>query len=90
MNKTTLPIWSRPRGQQLASANSRCPFRFRKLEEIRCSLVLSVLGSPAAVAERERSPPRLTHDDMLALHHIIAGEIMDQGTAGRCRTISRK
>jgi len=40
---------------QLAAANSRRPFRFRKLGEIRCSLVLSVLGSPAAVAERGRS-----------------------------------
>jgi len=29
----------------------------------------------------------LTHDDMLALHRIIAAEVMDQGTAGRYRTI---
>lgn len=39
----------------LASANSRRIFRFRKLGEIRCSLALSILRSPAAVAERERS-----------------------------------
>jgi hypothetical protein len=38
----------------LAPANSRRPFRFRRLWEIRCSLTSSGLGSPAAVAERER------------------------------------
>jgi hypothetical protein len=37
----------------IASANSRRPFCFRRLAEIRCSLASSQLGSPAAVAERE-------------------------------------
>jgi hypothetical protein len=41
-------------GQQLASANSRRPLCLRELGEIRCSAVLSGLGSQAAVAERER------------------------------------
>jgi hypothetical protein len=42
------------RPNQLASANSRRPFCFRMPEQIRCSHVLSGLGSPAAVAERGR------------------------------------
>jgi hypothetical protein len=37
------------------------------LEEIRCFLVLSVLGSPAAVAEGERSP-----ENTLMQHTVIA------------------
>ncbi len=39
---------------QLASANSRRLFCFRWLGMVRCSLASSELGSPAAVAERER------------------------------------
>ena len=30
----------------------------------------------------------ITHEDILRLHKIIAGEVMDQGTAGRYRTIA--
>ena len=37
--------------------------------------------------EKHATKSPLTHDDILALHHIIAGEVMDQGTAGRYRTI---
>jgi hypothetical protein len=40
---------------KLASANSRRPFRFRRLKAIRCSLASSEVGSPPAVAERDRS-----------------------------------
>ena len=35
-------------------ANSRRPFCFRRLSEIRCSLASSGLGSPTAVAEGDR------------------------------------
>jgi hypothetical protein len=38
----------------LPPANSRRPFRFRRLGEIRCSLACAGLGTPAAVAEGER------------------------------------
>lgn len=31
--------------------------------------------------------PYLTHDDAFRLHAIIAGNVMDQGEAGRYRTI---
>jgi hypothetical protein len=40
---------------QLPSANSRRAFWFQRLKVIRCSLASSGVGSPAAVAERERS-----------------------------------
>ena len=42
---------------QPAPSNSRRPFCFRRLREIRCSLASAGLGSPAAVAEGERSMP---------------------------------
>jgi hypothetical protein len=51
---------------QLASANSRRPFCFRGRWEIRCSLASSGLGSPAAVAERDR------YRDM-KLHSLLFG-----------------
>jgi len=38
----------------LPAANSRRPFCFRRVGEIRCSLASSELGSPAAVAEGGR------------------------------------
>jgi Fic family protein len=39
------------------------------------------------VEKRAKTSP-LTHKDILSLHRIIAGEVMDQGTAGRYRTIA--
>lgn len=42
------------RSNPLPAANSRRPVRFRCLPEIGCSLALSGLGSPAAVAEGGR------------------------------------
>ena len=39
----------------LPAANSRRPFCLQPWEEIPCSLASSELGSPAAVAEGERS-----------------------------------
>lgn len=37
--------------------------------------------------EKNAGKRRLTQDDVLALHRILAAEVMDQGTAGRYRTI---
>lgn len=37
--------------------------------------------------EKNAKKSRLTHEDMLKLHKVIAAEVMDQGTAGRYRTI---
>jgi Fic family protein len=37
--------------------------------------------------EKRATKKRLTHEDIFRLHDIIAGEVMDQGEAGRYRTI---
>jgi Fic family protein len=37
--------------------------------------------------EKNASKSLLSHDDMLPLHRILAAEVMDQGPAGRYRTI---
>lgn len=37
--------------------------------------------------EKHAAKKSITHDDVLRLHKIIAGEVMDQGTAGRYRSI---
>jgi Fic family protein len=37
--------------------------------------------------ERNAAKQQLTHEDMLRLHAIMAGEVMDQGEAGRYRTM---
>ncbi len=37
--------------------------------------------------EKRATKKRLTHEDILRLHAIIAGRVMDQGEAGRYRTI---
>lgn len=37
--------------------------------------------------EKHAAKKRLTHEDILRLHAIIAGEVMDQGEAGRYRTM---
>jgi Fic family protein len=36
--------------------------------------------------EKQAAKKRLTHEDVFRLHAIIAGEVMDQGEAGRYRT----
>jgi Fic family protein len=37
--------------------------------------------------EKQANKKRLTHEDVLRLHAIIAGEVMDQGEAGRYRSL---
>ncbi len=37
--------------------------------------------------EKQGTKKRLTHEDIFRLHSIIAGEVMDQGEAGRYRTM---
>ena len=38
--------------------------------------------------EQQAAKKRLAHEDVLRLHGIVAGEVMDQGEAGRYRTIA--
>jgi len=37
--------------------------------------------------EKQAAKKRLAHEDVLRLHGIVAGEVMDQGEAGRYRTL---
>src|SRR3990172_8205352 len=37
--------------------------------------------------EKQAAKKRLAHEDVLRLHGIVAGEVMDQGEAGRYRTM---
>ncbi len=38
--------------------------------------------------EKNAAKGEITHEEILRLHQIIAGDVMDQGTAGRYRTIA--
>ncbi len=38
--------------------------------------------------EKNAAKAKITHEEILRLHQIIAGDVMDQGTAGRYRTIA--
>jgi len=70
------------------------------LEEVRAVEAGEVLPVPARVRhevvnyfaalrhiEKQAAKKRLTHEDVLQLHAIMAGEVMDQGEAGRYRTM---
>ena len=38
--------------------------------------------------EKQKAIKKISHEEILQLHKIIAGEVMDQGSAGRYRTIA--
>jgi Fic family protein len=70
------------------------------LEEVRALEEGVVIGAPARArrevlnyfaalrhVEKHAAKKRLIHEDVFRLHAIIAGEVMDQGEAGRYRTI---
>ena len=70
------------------------------LEQVRAVEAGEVLALPARArrevvnyfsalrhVEKQAAKKRLTHEDVLRLHAIIAGEVMDQGEAGRYRSI---
>jgi len=70
------------------------------LEQVRAVEAGEVLPVPARIrrevvnyfaalrhVEKQAAKKRLAHEDVLRLHGIIAGEVMDQGEAGRYRTM---
>jgi Fic family protein len=70
------------------------------LEQVRAVEAGEALSVPARVrrevvnyfaalrhVEKQAAKKRLTHEDVLRLHAIIAGAVMDQGEAGRYRSI---
>jgi len=69
-------------GQQLASANSRRPFCPEELGKIRCSPVLSEVGSLAAVAERGRRHSHLNTNMNVTTKTVVRVSVMSiAGTA---------
>ena len=38
--------------------------------------------------EKQKATKKISHEEILQLHKVIAGEVMDQGTAGRYRTMA--
>lgn len=62
-------------GRELAAVNSRA-----QREVINYFAALRHI-------EKHAKKRRITHEDILRLHKIIADQVMDQGTAGRYRTI---
>jgi Fic family protein len=70
------------------------------LEDVRALEEGATVSAPARVrrevlnyfaalrhVEKQAAKKRLTHEDIFRLHAIIAGEVMDQGEAGRYRTM---
>jgi len=49
--------------------------------------VLNYFAALRHVEKQAGKRKRLTHEDIFRLHSIIAGKVMDQGEAGRYRTI---
>ena len=62
-------------GRELAAVNSRA-----QREVVNYFAALRHIEKPAAKS-------RITQEDILRLHKIIAGQVMDQGEAGRYRNI---
>jgi len=92
---------SRSRNVHASTAIEGNPLTLREvvaLEEGRSNLnqsakagreVLNYFAGLRYVEKRSRATRRkITHDDILRLHHLLAEEVMDQGQAGRYRTIS--
>jgi Fic family protein len=52
------------------------------------SEVLNYLAGLRWVEKRAKRPAPVTHDDLFALHRLLATGVMDQGEAGRYRSIS--
>ena len=52
--------------------------------------VLNYLAGLRWVEKRARQPKPVTHEDLFRLHRLLAEGVMDQGEAGRYRTIALK
>ena len=50
--------------------------------------ILNYFAGLRWVEKRARSKAPITHEDLFKLHALLAAEVMDQGTAGRYRTIN--
>jgi Fic family protein len=77
-------------GNPLTLEQVRAVEEGRELAAVSARARREVLNYFAALRhiEKQAGKPAITHEDILKLHQIIAGQVMDQGEAGRYRTIA--
>lgn len=89
---------SRARNAHSSTAIEGNPLTLEQVRAVEANADLALVGSRARRevlnyfaalrhVEKHAAKKRLTQQDILRLHAIIAGEVMDQGEAGRYRTI---
>ena len=91
---------TRARNAHSSTAIEGNPLTLEQVRAVEAGEALSVPARPrreivnyyAALRhiEKHARKKRITHDDVLRLHAIIGGEVMDQGQAGRYRSIRVK
>lgn len=77
-------------GNPLTLEQVRAVEEGREIPAVAVRAKREVVNYFAALRFVEKHPGKnfLTHEDLLQLHRIIAGDVMDQGPAGRYRTIA--
>ena len=88
---------SRARNAHSSTAIEGNPLTLEQVRAVEAGEALTVPARPrrevvnyfAALrhVEKQAAKKRLTHEDLLRLHAIVAGEVMDQGEAGRYRSM---
>ena len=88
---------SRARNAHSSTAIEGNPLTLEQVRTVEAGEALTVPARPrrevvnyfAALrhVEKQAAKKRLTHEDLLRLHAIVAGEVMDQGEAGRYRSM---
>jgi cell filamentation protein, protein adenylyltransferase len=76
-------------GNPLTLEQVRAVEKGRELPAVTARASREVLNYFAGLrfVEKNAGKKLVTHDEVLQLHKIIAGEVVDQGTAGRYRTV---
>jgi Fic family protein len=77
-------------GNPLTLEQVRAVEEGREIPAVAARATREVVNYFAALRFVEKNAPRktITHEDIFKLHRIIAGDVMDQGTPGRYRTIA--
>lgn len=91
---------SRQRGAHASTAIEGNPLTLEEVRALEGGATLAVHSERARrevlnyfaglrwVEKRAKQPNSITHDDLFHLHGLLADEVMDQGEAGRYRTIA--
>ncbi|HZI30954.1 MAG TPA: Fic family protein [Candidatus Binatia bacterium] len=79
-------------GNPLTLEQVRAVEEGREIPAVAARAKREVLNYFAALrfVEKQADKKSISHDEILRLHKVIAGDVMDQGTAGRYRTIAVK